>query len=162
MTARRIEPSLDINRRDFNAAASSVAAPGMVAISDNAIADDTGDVHRHRRRHEPKHRDLVEAALECVAKGQVCISHCLDLMATGYTSVAECAKSTSLMTPFCDIFARFAIADAALLKDMAKICVSVCEHCEQACREHEEEHVECYECAEACRDSIKACGKYLA
>lgn len=162
MTARRIEPSLDINRRDFNAAASSVAALGMVAISDNAIANDAIDEHRRHRHHEPKHRDLVEAALECVARGQACISRCLDLMASGDTSVAECARSVNLMTPFCDTFARFAVADSALLKDMAKMCVKVCGNCEQACKEHEDEHVECHECAQACRDSIRECDSYLA
>jgi Cys-rich four helix bundle protein (predicted Tat secretion target) len=162
MPVKRIEPSLDINRRDFIAAASSVTALGMVTISGNAIADDEGDTRRHHKHHELKHQDLVEAALECVAKGQACISHCLDLMANGDTSVAECAKSVNLMTPFCDTFARFAVADSAHLKDMAKMCVKVCENCEKACHEHEDEHVECYECAEACRDLIKACGKYLA
>jgi Cys-rich four helix bundle protein (predicted Tat secretion target) len=162
MTAKRIEPSLDINRRDFTAAASSVAALGMVAISGNAIADDDGDTHRHHKQHEPKHQDLVDAALECVAKGQACISHCLDLMASGDTSVAECTKSANLMTPFCDTFARFAVADSALLKDMAKMCVMVCENCEKMCHEHEDEHVECFECAQACRNSIKICGRYLA
>lgn len=161
MTAKRIEPSLDINRRDFIAAASSVAAVGMVAVPGNAVADDD-EPHRHRRHHEPKHLDLIEAALDCVAKGQACIGHCLDLMASGDTSVAECAKSVNLMTPFCDSFARFAVADSVMLKDMAQMCLKVCDDCEKACHEHEDEHVECYECAEACRNSIRACGKYLA
>jgi Cys-rich four helix bundle protein (predicted Tat secretion target) len=162
MTAKRIEPSLDINRRDFIAAASSVAALGMVAISGDACADDDNVKHSHHKHHAPKHQDLVDAALECVAKGQVCINHCLELMATGDTSVAECAKSVNLTIPFCDAFARFAVADADMLKDMAKMCVKVCDNCEKACQEHEDEHVECFECAEACRNSIRACGKYLA
>ena len=156
MTSKRIEPSLDINRRDFIAAISSVADPGMVAVADNDIALDDD-----RRRREPRHRDLIEAVMECVAKGQACVSYCLDLMVAGDASVAHCARSVHLMAPFCDSFARFAIADSALLKDMAKLCIKICDDCEKACRQHEDEHVECYECAQACKETIKACGKFL-
>lgn len=160
MSSKRIEPSLDVNRREFIDAASSVAALGMVAVSSNALADND-DEHSHRKDHETRHRDLVEAALECVARGQACISHCLDLMASGDTSVAECARSVNLMTPFCDSFARFAIADSKHLKDMAKMCIKVCEDGEKVCREHEDKHVECYECAQACKNSIEECGIFL-
>lgn len=159
MRDKRIEPSLDVNRREFIAAASSVNALGIVSVAASALAENEDECKLHRP-HEYKHQDMVEAAQACLSSGRICISRCLDLMAAGDSRVAECAKNVNLMIPFCDMFTRFAIADSALLKDITRLCIEVSENCENACRDHEDEFVECYECAEACGKLIRACGSF--
>jgi Cys-rich four helix bundle protein (predicted Tat secretion target) len=102
-----------------------------------------------------QHQALVDAALDCVAKGEACVPHCIDLMAKGDTSLVECMKSVLAMMPMCTAVARLAALDAPRLKDLAKLCGDVCADCETVCRKHAEHHAVCKACAEACASFVK-------
>jgi len=65
------------------------------------------------------------------------------------------------MLPVCTSIGQLAAQDAKRLKDMARVCVSVCSDCEDECRKHEFHHVECKNCAEACAAMISACKTVL-
>jgi len=144
------------NRRDFLVAAGSLAL-ATAAISNTANAADA----KHHHHHGPSNTDLVKTSASCTASGNACIAHCLILLGNGDTEMAECAKSVQLMIPMCEAVGYHAAANSKHLKDMVKICQSVCDDCEKACREHEDKHAECKACANSCSDMINACKAYL-
>jgi Cys-rich four helix bundle protein (predicted Tat secretion target) len=132
-------------------AAATLGASGTVAAADGA--------HKH---HTTSNNGLVDAARDCVAKGNACILHCMQLIKAGDTTIAECAIQVQQTVEYCSAFAYLAGADSAQLKGLTKICMDICDDCEKVCREHEDKHAECKACAESCADSIAACKKYLS
>lgn len=111
----------------------------------------------------PKPRQaLVETALACVGKGEICLNHCFSLLGAGDTSLKNCVRTVSAMIPACGALARFAALDAPRLKDLAKLCIDVCTDCETECRKHQDHHAECKACAESCAECIRACKALIA
>jgi Cys-rich four helix bundle protein (predicted Tat secretion target) len=106
-------------------------------------------------------QQIVDAAKRCGRVGQICLAHCIRLTRAGDTSLADCMKAVRAMLPVCAAISQLAAQDAKRLKDMARLCVSVCSDCEDECRKHEFHHVECKNCAEACAAMISACKTVL-
>jgi Cys-rich four helix bundle protein (predicted Tat secretion target) len=102
---------------------------------------------------------LIDAALTCVNRGDVCLQHCIKLLSTGDTSLKDCIRTVSVMLPLCETHARHAALEAPRLKDLAKLCADVCDDCEKECRKHEQHHVECKNCAQSCAACSKECRK---
>ena len=104
---------------------------------------------------------LADAAAACVAAGDACLQHCLDLLGQGDTSLSECAHDVRQMIAVCAAIGPLADAGSKHLKDAARLCLDVCTDCEAACRKHENHHAPCKRCAEACARTIAEAKKIV-
>ncbi|MFV8749743.1 Csp1 family four helix bundle copper storage protein [Nannocystaceae bacterium ST9] len=100
--------------------------------------------------------ELAKFTAECARVGQICMQHCLNLLAKGDTSMAACAQTVSEMLAVCKGTEVLALAGSAHLSQAAALCKAVCESCEAACKVHAGHHAECGECAAACRATVDA------
>lgn len=138
-----------------------LAGAGLIAAAD-AIAGRVPEALAQAAKAPAKaaaakpHQAIVDAARKCLAKGDVCRKHCERRIKAGDTSLAECLKLVDAMMPVCAATAKLAAADAARLKDLAKVCHAVCGDCEAECRKHAGHHAECKGCMEACQGMIAA------
>jgi Cys-rich four helix bundle protein (predicted Tat secretion target) len=157
--------SLDHDRAEFELAANAnpmsrrsllvaAGAAGTALATGLALAGDAPG-HRHED-HAPKNPDALDAVNNCVVKSQQCIAHCLVAFQEGDTTLADCARKVNEMSPICRAFSYQLAGNSPYVKALAGVCRQACEDCEAACREHEDKHVECKECAEACAKVISA------
>ena len=152
-----------VTRRSILAA----SAVGLsVLAAGRTLAEDEHAHHKqaaagHDHGAPAKYQALVDAALKCVARGEVCVGHCLGMLSTGDTSLKDCMRSVQVMMPMCAVLARAGALDASRLKDIAKVCLDVCEDCEKECKKHAEHHAACKACAESCADCIAECKKVI-
>lgn len=156
------ETSLNFNRRTLLASAGGIAT---LAATTAAIAETTTPDHQnmnHGTAETSPHQDVITAALDCVRQGNACMEHCINLFKVGDTTVAQCADNVSQMLPMCDTLAKLASYDSSHLKNLAKVCIAVCEECEKECRKHEMHHIPCKNCADSCLECIKACKALLS
>jgi len=109
-----------------------------------------------------RYQSVIDAALSCVNRGDVCLNHCITILSSGDTSMKDCIRTVSAMLPMCATMARYAALQASRLKDLAKLCVDVCSDCEAECRKHADHHAACHACAEACANCIKECKSLIA
>jgi Cys-rich four helix bundle protein (predicted Tat secretion target) len=100
---------------------------------------------------------LLSAHSECVSKGEVCLSHCLELLATGDKSMGPCAKVVNEMLAVCGAVRDLAAQGAPALSKLAGVCLDVCKRCEAECRKHA--HSQCQDCAAACAACQVECKK---
>lgn len=166
----------DVDRRAMLVTA--LAGAGLaIAAAGSARAEGEHDHHMHdmaqpaaqsehaaagHDHHAPaKHQALVDIAIKCVGHGEVCISHCMQLLSTGDTSLKDCMRSVQMMMPMCLALARAGALDAARLKDVAKVCSDICEDCAAECKKHAEHHASCKACGESCRECIEECKKVI-
>ena len=136
---------------------SAAVAGLMLPFVRNASAVTSG-----HHDHHTKHQELIDLALTCVGRGEVCAKHCIDVLGTGDTSLKDCLISVNEMIPMCNTLSRFAALEAKRLEQLAKVCIDVCNDCAKECEKHAEEHEECKVCGEACVDIVKACEALIA
>ncbi len=141
-----------VSRRSLLATSLAVGA-GIATLATNDSARAVGE-HEHG---PAPHQALIDAGLNCVNRGEVCVNHCIGLLSSGDTSMKDCLRAVSAMLPMCSTLARLAALDAARLKDFAKVCIDVCADCEQECKKHQDHHAVCKACAESCAACIKEC-----
>jgi len=101
---------------------------------------------------------LVATASDCVSKGQLCLSHCLDMLATGDKSMGACAKTAHEMLAVCGAMVSLAAQGAPSVAKFAAVCLDVCRCCEAECRKHAQ-HTPCKDCATACAACQVECKK---
>ncbi|MGE5266857.1 MAG: four-helix bundle copper-binding protein [Deltaproteobacteria bacterium] len=165
------ETSTPLSRRDalgFAAAAVTLAATSAGAADDHAGMDH-GDMDHSKMdhsgmdhsMHQTRHKGLIDTATACIAKGEVCVAHCIELMKGGDTAMADCMKSVSIMMPMCAALVRLAALDAKRLKELAAVCKDVCADCEAECKKHAEKHAVCKACMESCTACVKECKALL-
>jgi len=147
-----------MSRRDVLAASGAFAVAAAAAGTASAAMDHT----QHMADGMLKHQAVVDAALDCVRKGNMCLDHCLALFQANDTSVADCAVSVKQMLPMCDTLSKLAMADSKHLKQLVSVCIEVCADCEKECRKHADKHAACKACAESCAACIKACKALVA
>ena len=140
------------------------AGLGLVATA-TAVSAQEHD-HKHHEHHAGStgpalHQALIDVALECVNRGQVCNNHCLELLGAGDTSLKECMRTVSAMLPMCQALASLAALNSPRLKQLAKVCIDVCADCENECKKHEKHHAACKACRESCTKCIEACKKII-
>jgi Cys-rich four helix bundle protein (predicted Tat secretion target) len=153
MTERAGETALAIDRRAVLAAGAGFAA-ALAAGTAHAAGE-----HDHHMDHgaTAPHQAVIDAALACVNRGDVCADHCIALLGKGDTAMADCLHSVSVMLPMCATLAKLAALDAKRLGEFAKVCIDVCADCEAECKKHAEKHAACKACADSCASCIKAC-----
>lgn len=159
-----------MNRRDLffttgsmivSASLGSLACGGANAVAQNAAKGGPpapppppAGAHTHHHMGDPA---LLEAAHGCLAKGDACIAHCLMLLGSGDTTMAECAKAVRDMHAMMTGLAAAAASGSRHLAATAKVAMEYCKDCEAACRKHADQHPTCKDCAEACVKTIAAC-----
>jgi len=145
-----------MNRRDafLNSGAVLLATASTAIFAQEAT-------HDHSHMHGSPLTGLLATTSDCVAKGQVCIAHCLVLLADGDKVMAECAKSVSQTIALCQALESLAAQQSSLVPSLAKVTLEACQACEKECRKHENKHAECKACAESCVACIKECKAVL-
>jgi len=146
-----------MNRRDLMLGAVGAAAVG-VAMRAGAAESATPPAAATAAGHQA----LIDAAFACIKVGQACQQHCLTLLSTGDTSLAECASTIAAMLPAVAAVAQLAVQNSPRLKAMASVCAQLCRDCEKACRKHEAHHAICKACADACAACAAECDKVQA
>jgi Cys-rich four helix bundle protein (predicted Tat secretion target) len=149
-------------------AGATLSAAGRAAASEedkhegHHATGAAGAKHRYTEAKAFKKRAAVVAvANECIARGQACLSHCMETFVQGDTTMAECARAVQEMLATCQAFAQLAANDSVVLKPMSQACIAVCEECEKQCRVHEDHQPECKACADACADLVREAKKLL-
>ena len=131
--------------------AAAVASPLLAEYED----------HSHHEQHN-MHNKLIGATSECIVNGEICLSHCIELVKTKDTSIAGCLASVNDMIPVCQGLLTLAISNSKHLKAYAKVCIDVCESCVKECEKHAKKHIACKNCAVACKKFIEECKKIAA
>ncbi|MGO9484805.1 MAG: four-helix bundle copper-binding protein [Rhodomicrobium sp.] len=154
-----------MNRRDLLGAA--IGGASLAIAANKALAEEPGKMEHMDHMDHMAHANLgnaklSEAARNCVAAGDLCISHCLVLFTMNDTSVAACAKSVYQMSAMCQALARLASASSEHLPALAKVAHETCLDCEKECRKHEKEHAICKACADSCATCADECKKVMA
>ncbi|MFO0599628.1 MAG: four-helix bundle copper-binding protein [Myxococcaceae bacterium] len=148
-----------MNRRD---AMKSVAAAGAV-WSLGAMAQPKEAAKDAKKAVAPSgigaHKDVYDAAVDCLKVGRECLDHCIRQLSTGDTMMAECAATTRAMLATCDAVVQLAMLDSKYFKDAAALCAKACRDCEAACKKHSGHHAECKACMESCKRCAEACEK---
>ena len=108
--------------------------------------------HDHSK-HTSQQPDLLDAANNCLDKGQRCIAHCLVSFQEGDLQLADCASKVHEMQAVCGAFSYLLAANSDYIKAFSAICERVCTDCEKECRKHQE-HIECKACADACAEIV--------
>lgn len=97
----------------------------------------------------------VEAAGRCVAAGQVCLQHCIGLLAGGDISMGDCARSTADMVAVSQATQALAAGNSPQLKAMAAVALAAVTRCAEACSTHAGKHEVCKTCGERCNEAAK-------
>ncbi len=148
-----------MNRRELFGVA--IGGASLAVAANKALADEHEDMDHTAHAHLA-HAKLSEAARNCAAAGDLCMSHCLALFTMGDTSIAACAKSVYQMSAMCEAVARLASASSEHLPELAKVAHATCLDCEKECRRHENVHAICKACAESCAACAEECKRHMA
>ena len=136
-----------ISRRDILLGIGAVATATYAGAAVSAMPG-----HDHSK-HTAQLPDLLDAANNCLDKGQRCIAHCLVSWKEGDLELADCAAKVHEMQAICAAFSYLLAANSGYTKAYAGVCEQVCKDCEEECLKHKE-HIECKACAEACADIV--------
>jgi Cys-rich four helix bundle protein (predicted Tat secretion target) len=98
---------------------------------------------------------LAASAAVCIADGEVCLQHCLEMLATGDKTMAGCSQTVRQMLAGCTALRDLALQKSAFTPRMAAVVLDLCRQCEAECDKHAATHGVC----RACRDSCVACAK---
>lgn len=145
-----------MDRRELLKVASSAA---LGVIASNVMANE----HEHHHdsgqhsHHANPNQSLLDTTGTCIQRGEVCVNHCLMLLADGEKEMAACARSVHEMLAICTALQKLASYESKQLSAMAKLAMNTCQACEDECRKHEKKHAACHDCAEACAACYKEC-----
>ncbi|CAH2602996.1 Four-helix bundle copper-binding protein [Rhodovastum atsumiense] len=131
------------------------------AICSPAFAQDNHAGHEHAAHAGGAipHQRIIASAADCVRTGELCLTHCLEVLATGDTSLAGCARSVDQLVAVCAALQKLAASASPHLPALARVAIPICEDCERECRRHAEHHATCRDCAEACQACAEECRK---
>jgi Cys-rich four helix bundle protein (predicted Tat secretion target) len=129
---------MSMTRREVLGAAAAAAV--VSAVARDASAHDHG---------APS--SLADAAAMCMKTGEACLQHCIDMLASGDTSMAECAKSVRDMLALSTATYKLALSGSKQLKATAKIMAEAAKDCEAQCKKHADKMPVCKACMECCQ-----------
>jgi len=143
-----------MNRRQFVAAGTAAA----VLLASNTATAASHD-HGHMSMEMKKNETLIDAALDCVKEGELCVAHCIVTLKDGDTKLAKCLETAQAAVEACQLLSSYAAGNSKHLKALAKLCIDVCGDCSKECEKHAKKHPSCKACMESCDQCIKACKK---
>jgi Cys-rich four helix bundle protein (predicted Tat secretion target) len=144
-----------MDRREFIAAAGTVAAVASTSQAFAQMAAEEGDMH------PPKYEALEKAAAHCVATGNDCMRHCLGMYAMKDTSMAGCADAAYQLVAACAALNALAAVNSEHTGHLAKAVAMVCRDCQKEC-EKWPKVAECKACGESCKACAAECDKAAA
>lgn len=146
-----------MDRRAMFARTGALAAlGGMAMIPGSAFAADNSE------KSWNVHATLIESAIECVLKSEICVAHCISTFNEGSTMLAKCSGLTLQTVATCTTLVKLGTLGSPSLNDMARVCIATCKACEAECQLHSSHHEECKACAVSCRACIAECEKLVA
>lgn len=143
-----------LSRRSMVGLSLAVGA-GAVGLATGSV-DASAKMHEEGHTHTPKDMSMVDVATKCIATGEKCNAHGLDVLSTGDTSLADCNRAVSVMLAVCHAVARMAALESKRLPDIVKVALHTCDDCRIECEKHADNHPECKACGEACATMLKA------
>lgn len=150
-----------MNRRE---ALKTTGAAALAALVGDALAAEHDHAKMQHDHAAMGHGDmknpylkLIQTSGDCIQKGQLCIDHCLMLLADGDKDMAACARSVHQMLALCGALQQLASYQSKQVKPLAKVAMAMCKDCEDECRKHEKKHAACHDCAESCAACYKEC-----
>lgn len=146
-----------MDRRELLKMAASATLAGLAS---SAVAENHEHVH-HDHTNNP-HAKLIEATGTCIEKGNLCLTHCIQLLGEGKTEMSACAKSVMQMLTTCTALQELASQESTHVKELAKLASTVCKECEVECKKHADKHQACKDCLDACKDCNKECESLAA
>jgi Cys-rich four helix bundle protein (predicted Tat secretion target) len=164
------EVAAGLRRREVLAGATLLAGAALAGAGGAAAGEHEGHAAAGAAGAGPRYSEakafkkrasVVKVTNECIARGQACLSHCMETFVAGDTTMAECARAVQEMLVTCQAFGQLAANDSVVLRPMAQACIAVCEECEKQCRVHEDHQSECRACADACADLVREAKKLL-
>jgi len=136
--------------------------PAFFTLTSVAYAADESAPKPAAGGSSDKEEVFAKALGQCVSSGNACLQHCLNLLGTGDTSLAECSKAVRDMLAVCGAEQTLVLGESPRAKTAAQLCIDVCTGCEAACRKHETRHAVCKVCAESCAATIAAARAFMA
>jgi Cys-rich four helix bundle protein (predicted Tat secretion target) len=142
---------------DRREALASFGAITLAALADAAIAEEPMHDHEHHMHAAPKNQSLIDAAGDCVQKGQACVAHCNTLLRDGDKDMANCQSTAMQTIAICSALQQLANLNSPQLAKVASVAAELCKACEDECRKHEKKHQTCKDCGDACAACYKQC-----
>ena len=157
-----------MKRRDLMSVGAAVAGAQLAGAALSSCGAQGGQVPAEPTRSavEETNNDALDAwaraAAECHRAGERCLEHCIRLLGSGNTAMADCARTVHEMLPICAAVGPLAAARSEHARALAAICKATCESCLAACAPHRSHHAECAACADACEATIAASNRLLS
>ena len=103
------------------------------------------------------YQNCIDACLRCAAICNHCASSCTQ--EDDVKMMARCIQLTMECSTICYSAAQLMSLGSEQVKEICRICATICEACEEECRKHSNEH--CAECAAACDKCAEECSIML-
>ena len=130
----------------------SLGAAAIAASALPAVAQ-----HEHHNLGA-KYQSLIDAASACSSAAELCVSHCVTMLAEGDKSLQACAATSREMAVVCSALRSLAAQNAPHLTAFAKVSADMCKACEAECLKHPQ-HPVCKACADDCAVCAAECAK---
>jgi Cys-rich four helix bundle protein (predicted Tat secretion target) len=134
----------------------AMGAAAMTASALPGISQEMPMSHHHMGG--AKNQALIDAASACSIAAEICVGHCVEMLAGGDKAMAACAASSREVAVVCNGLRSLAAQNSAHLASYAKVAAEICKSCEAECRKHPE-HMVCKNCSDACAACAMECGK---
>ncbi|MFC4263128.1 four-helix bundle copper-binding protein [Ferruginibacter yonginensis] len=95
----------------------------------------------------------IEACLRCAAICNHCAASCAQ--SDNATDKAKCIQLNMECAAICYATAELMSLGSTHVKELAKLCATMCDACADECRHHDDEH--CRETAEVCAKCADEC-----
>lgn len=157
-----MEKETNASRRDvlIGLGMASAALGAGIPLSAKAVTVDHSKMN-HQIPIDIKLEELIDTFLECIKMGEICNQHCMHMFQMGDTTLADCSISVQELITASTAVLKFAANNSSHLNSFLEATIKVCETCEDECIKHEK-HIQCKDCAVACRDCIYFCTEYLS
>jgi len=157
-----VEKSSNESRRNLlkGFGIASAALGTGLSLNANAVTVDHSKMN-HQIPIDMKLEELIDTFLECIKMGEICNQHCMHMFQMGDTTLADCSISVQELIAASTAVLKFTANNSMHLNAFLEVAIKVCETCEEECIKHDK-HIQCKDCAEACRDCIDFCTEYLA
>ena len=157
MNDSKIESGINessINKSRRNLLNSTAAVTAVIATSGASAASES-----HHHHGAMLNNDLIDAALDCIKKGEACSNHCITMIKQGDNTLADCLDIVGETLAMCASLSTLASSQSTHLNALAKVCIDVCKDCEKECELHADKHAECKACMKSCAVCIEECEK---
>ena len=157
-----MDTTSNTSRRDLlKGLGMATAAVGAgLSLNANAVTVDHSKMN-HQIPIDIKLEELIDTFLECIKMGEICNQHCMHMFQMGDTSLADCSISVQELVAASTAVLKFTANNSCHLNSFIELTIKVAETCEEECNKHKK-HIQCEDCAIACRDCIDFCTEYLA